>query len=249
VDLDGQSWDSEHPVISYNGKWNGDVPDGGWPPISRAEPGKKFLPFIMHTEGVAHIWGPGRAEGPMPVAYEPWESPLSKNLVTGVTDADPSGKGTPGFHNPACYIGNLEGWNERGTPDKFPCVGTTYRVSEMWQAGQMPRNHPWLNELQPEVFAEMGPELAAEKGIKNGDKVRVYTARGFVEAVAIVTKRFRRMTIGGEQVDHVGVPWHWGFVGRSSAFHSSGNILTPHVGDANTTIPEYKTFLCDVRKV
>jgi len=56
------------------------------------------------------------------------------------------------------------------------------------------------------------------------------------------------MTIGGKTVDHIGVPWHYGFVGRSSAFHSSGNILTPHVGDANTTIPEYKTFLCNIGK-
>jgi formate dehydrogenase major subunit len=248
VDFDGQPWDSAHPVIKYAGGWKGDVPDGGWPPINVADAGSKYLPFIMHTEGVAHVWGPGRAEGPLPVAYEPWESPLEANLITGVANTDESGKGTPGFHNPCCYIGNLEGWNPRGTPDEFPCVGMTYRLSEMWQAGQMTRNLPWLNELQPEVFAELGEELAADKGIKNGDKVRVTTARGYVLAVAIVTKRFQRLTIGGKQVDQVGVPWHYGFVGRSSAFHSSGNILTPHVGDANTTIPEYKTFLCDIEK-
>jgi len=57
------------------------------------------------------------------------------------------------------------------------------------------------------------------------------------------------MTIGGKQVDQVGVPWHYGYIGMASAPHSSGNILTPHVGDANTTIPEYKTFLCNVQKI
>lgn len=248
VDFDGQPWDSEHPVIAYNGSWAGDVPDGGWPPINVAAAGSKYLPFIMHTEGIAHIWGPGRAEGPFPVAYEPWESPLHENLVTGVTNGN-GGKGTPGFNNPCCYIGDLEGWNKKGMPDEFPYVGMTYRLTEMWQAGQMTRNHPWLNELQPEVFAELGPELADEKRIRSGDRVRVGTARGYVLAVAIVTPRFHRMTIGGKKIDHVGVPWHWGFVGRSSAFHSSGNILTPHVGDANTTIPEYKTFLCNIEKV
>ena len=250
VDLDGDPWDSSHPVIAWDGGWSGDVPDGGWKPINvaRAASEAAYLPFIMHNEGVAHIWGPGRAEGPLPVAYEPWESPLSTNLVTGV-DRNGSAKGTPGFNNPCCYVGELDGMNQRGDPTEYPCVGMTYRVSEMWQAGQMTRNHPWLNELQPEAFAELGQELAADKGIVNGDRVRVSTARGYVEVVAVVTRRFRRMTIGGEAVDHVGVPWHWGYAGLSSAPHSSGNILTPHVGDANTTIPEYKTFLCKIEKV
>jgi formate dehydrogenase major subunit len=249
VDLEGQPWDSDHPVVSWiEGAWKGDVPDGGWAPINVAADGAKYLPFIMQTEGVAHIWGPGLAEGPVPVAYEPWESPLSENLVTGVS-SNGSGKGTPGFHNPCSYIGELNGMNKRGTASEYPCVGMTYRVSEMWQAGQMTRNHPWLIELQPEVFAEMGEELASDKGIKSGDKVRVSTARGYVDAVAIVTKRLQRMTIGGKKVDQVGVPWHYGYIGMASAPHSSGNILTPHVGDANTTIPEYKTFLCKVQKI
>jgi len=141
--------------------------------------------------------------------------------------------------------------NERGTSDEYPCVGTTYRLTEHWQAGQMTRNHPWLIELQPQPIAEMGEELARDRGIENGDIVEVHTARGSIKAVAIVTKRFKRLAIGGKEVDHVGVPWHWGYKGRSigiSPNGSSGNVLTPHVGDANTTIPEYKTFLCDVRK-
>jgi formate dehydrogenase major subunit len=248
VDLDGQPWDSEHPVISYNGGWKGDVPDGGWPPINLADRGSKFLPFIMQSEGVGKIWGPGRADGPLPVAYEPWESPIGENLVTGVAKGTEA-KATPGFNDPCCYIGEMDSMNKRGTPSEYPYVGMTYRVSEMWQAGQMTRNHPWLIELQPEVFAELGEELAADKGIKSGDKVRVSTARGYVNAIAIVTKRFQRLTIGGKSVDQVGVPWHYGYIGQASAPHSSGNILTPHVGDANTTIPEYKTFLCNIEKV
>jgi len=255
VDLDGKPWDSEHPVISREGgKWLGDIADGGWPAINEAAPGSKFLPFIMHKEGVGHLWGPGRAEGPLPEAYEPWESPLSMNLMTGV--ANTQANGTPGFNDPCCYIGKLEMdgdiWNEQGTPDVYPCVGTTYRLTEHWQAGQMTRNLPWLVELQPQPIAELGEELAAEKGIKGGDIVRVTTARGYVDAVAIVTKRFKRLKIGSKWVDHVGVPWHWGYTGLSTGISpngSSGNILTPHVGDANTTIPEYKTFLCKIEKV
>jgi anaerobic selenocysteine-containing dehydrogenase len=70
--------------------------------------------------------------------------------------------------------------------------------------------------------------------------------------VALVTNRFQALTIGGKKVHQIGVPWHWGYTGYSTGFGpngSSGNVLTPHVGDANTTIPEYKTFLCNIKFV
>jgi formate dehydrogenase major subunit len=236
VDLDGVPWDSEHPVIlDYDSvtKWKGDVPDGGWPPINQAGEGAKYLPFIMKPEGIARIWGYGRVEGPVPEVYEPWESPLDKNLMSGTKN------------NPCAFIGKYR--NEKGTPDKYPYVGTTYRCTEHWQSGIMTRSLPWLVELMPEMFVEMDEELAAEKGIKAGDKVIVSGARGEVGAVAVVTKRFQPLIVGGKTIHHIGVLNHWGYSGMSTG--DSGNILTPHVGDANTTIPEYKTFLCNVRRV
>jgi len=93
---------------------------------------------------------------------------------------------------------------------------------------------------------EMDEELAAEKGIENGDRVIVSSARGQIEAVAVVTSRFRPLQVNGQTIHHIGVLNHWGYSGMAKG--DTGNILTPHVGDANTTIPEYKTFLCNVRK-
>jgi len=235
VDLDGVPWDSEHPVIlSYDpvAKWQGDVPDGGWAPINQASTGAKYLPFIMKPEGVARLWGYERVEGPLPEVYEPWESPLDRNLMSGTKT------------NPCAFIGKYR--NERGTPDEYPYVGTTYRCTEHWQTGIMTRNLPWLVELMPEMYVEMDEELAAEKGIKAGDKVIVSGARGEVRAVAVVTKRFQPLIVGGKTIHHIGVLNHWGYSGMVTG--DSGNILTPHVGDANTTIPEYKTFLCNVRR-
>ena len=243
VDFDGNPWDKEHPVVYWaNGSWapqgdlstekGGDVLDGGWPAINKADAGSKYLPFIMKPEGVARIWGYGRAEGPLPEVYEPWESPLDRNLMSGTKT------------NPCAFIGTY--MNERGTPDRFPYVGTTYRCSEHWQTGIMTRNLPWLVELMPEMYIEMGEELAEEKGIKNGDKVIVSSARGEIEAVAIVTQRFQPLQVGGKTIHHIGAVWHFGYSGMATG--DSANILTPHVGDANTTIPEYKTFLCNVRK-
>jgi len=133
----------------------------------------------------------------------------------------------------------------KGDVSEFPIVATTYRLSEHWQAGQMTRNLPWLVELMPEMFVELSEELAAEKGIKNGARVVVESARGRIEAVAIVTNRFSPYTINGKKVHHIGMPWHWGYMGLSTG--DSANVLTPNIGDANTTIPEYKAFLCNIR--
>ena len=229
VDLDGRPWDSEHPVIKWNPvtrKWDGDVPDGGAPPMNQGG----YYPFIMKAEGHSRLFGPGMAEGPMPEHYEPWESPVP----------NPMGRQQ---NNPAFKIWRPQ---EQGDPSRYPIVCSTYRVCEHWQGGQMTRNCPWLIEMQPEPFCEMSEELADEKGIKNGDRVIVESARGQVDVVAVVTKRFKPFRMNGNTVHQVGVIWHWGYTGLSTG--DSANLLTPHVGDANTMIPEYKAFLVNVRK-
>jgi len=230
VDLNGEPWDKEQPVIWWKGdKWVGDVPDGGWPPMA-VDPEKTKYPFIMKPEGHARFFGPGMAEGPLPEHYEPWESPIPNPLSKQQS-------------NPAFKIWRPE---EQGTPDKYPIVCSTYRLCEHWQGGQMTRNMPWLIEMMPEPFVEMSEELAAEKDIANGEKVIVESTRGQVHLKAVVTKRFKPFQLNGTAVHQVGIPWHWGFTGLSTG--DSANKLTPHVGDANTMIPEYKAFLVNVRK-
>jgi formate dehydrogenase-N alpha subunit len=235
VDLDGKPWDSEHPVVTFNpanNTWIGDVIDGGGNAINLAAAGAKNLPFIMNAEGTGRLWGFGLVDGPLPEQYEPWESPLTKNPMSGT------------MNNPPAYVGTYN--NPRGTANQFPIVGTTYRCTEHWQTGIMTRNLPWLVEMMPEMYVELSEELAAEKGINNGEKVVVTSSRGEVNAVAIVTKRFQPLTVDGKTVHEIGVPWHWGYSGMSKG--DSGNILTPQVGDANTSIPEFKAFLCNIRR-
>jgi len=236
VDLNGNPWDSEHPVVTFNpanNTWIGDVIDGSGNAINLAAAGAKNLPFIMVAEGVGRLMGGNTmADGPFPEAYEPWESPLDKNPISG-TQIDPSS-----------VIGTF--MNTRGTAAEFPIVGTTYRCTEHWQTGIMTRNLPWLVEMMPEMYVEMSEELAADKGITGGDKVTISSARGEISAIAIVTKRFKPLTVAGKTVHEIGIPWHWGYSGMSKG--DSGNILTPQVGDANTSIPEYKAFLCNIRR-
>ena len=88
--------------------------------------------------------------------------------------------------------------------------------------------------------------FAHEHHIWNVDKVRADSARGNIEAKALVAKRFKPFQVDGRVIHEIGMPWHWGYAGIAKG--DSANVLTPHVGDANTMIPEYKAFLVNVRK-
>src|SRR5512135_2311777 len=120
---------------------------------------------------------------------------------------------------------------EFGDAGRFPYIGTSYRVVEHWQAGAMTRNLPWLNELVPDMFCEISPSLAAAKGIKNGDRVRIYNARGSIKAYALVTERVQPLMVNGRAVEMIGLIWHFGFGGAATG--DAANQLTPSIGDAN----------------
>jgi formate dehydrogenase major subunit len=229
VDLDGKPWDAENFVIRWTGpdtKWEGDVPDGGWPPMGQ----DGFYPFIMKPEGHAHVFGPGLTDGPFPEHYEPLECPITHRLSSTQ-------------HDPVIKVWRPE---EIGSADEYPIVATTYRVTEHFQAGQITRNLPWLVELMPQMFVEMSKELADELGVKNTDIVTVESKRGSAQGIAVVTDRFKPIIVNGKRLHQIGLPWHWGFIGISKG--DSANMLSPHVGDANTMIPEYKAFQVRVKK-
>ena len=56
----------------------------------------------------------------------------------------------------------------------------------------MSRFNSWLNELQPEMFVELSPELAAERGIVHGGWLTVARRAARIEARAMVTRRLGR---------------------------------------------------------
>ena len=246
VDKYGKPWDTEHPVIQWDpkasggkGGWVGDVPDGGWPPMLNADGtanSKTKYPFIMKPEGHAQIFGPGLADGPFPEHYEPLECPIKKNMFSGQ------------LVNPTAAVYGTDKDIYRTCDPRYPFVGTTYRVCEHWQTGVMTRWQPWLLEAEPQLFVEMSEELAKMKGIKNGEKVIVESARGQVKAVAMVTLRFRPFKIMGSVVHQVGLPWHFGWVYPADG-GDSANLLTPSTGDPNTRIPETKAFMVNVKKM
>lgn len=234
ADPSGKPWSKEKAVIWWDDvqkKWVGnDVPDFK-PVTAPTEPGGAN-PFIMNKDGVGYVFATTLNDGPLPEHYEPFESPATNPFSKQQT-------------NPT--VTPITGsFNLKGSKKDYPIVATTYRVSEHWQSGTMTRNQEWLSELAGHMFIEISEELAKEKGIKNKDKVIVSSARGEVKAYAMVTKRFKPYTVNGKQVHQIGMPWHFGYKGIVTG--DTANRLTPHVGDANSSIPEFKAFLCNVRR-
>jgi formate dehydrogenase major subunit len=126
----------------------------------------------------------------------------------------------------------------------YPVVATTFRLTEHYLSGPMSRFNSWLNELQPAMFAELSPELAAERGIAHGGWMTIETARGRIEARAMVTHRLRPFMIEGRVVHQIGLPFHWGFAGESVG--GNANDLTAILADPNVSMHESKAFACQV---
>jgi formate dehydrogenase major subunit len=248
---DGSPWSERKKLVWWDAaqkKWTGyDVPDfaATKAPDAKANPVGAGLAaqsgtdaFLMKPDGKGWLFAPsGLNEGPFPEHYEPIESPV-KNPLSSVQV------------NPVVKIWDTDAGqpigDNIGSAAQFPVVCTTFRLGEHWQAGAMSRTLPWLAEIQPELIVLLGKELAAERGITKGDKVTITSARGQIQAVAIVTPRMKPLIVAGKQVHMIRLPWHWGWQGVATG--DIVNDITPHIGDGNTMIPEYKAFLVDIRK-
>ncbi len=238
--------DPAKPGQTARGRWVGlDVPDF---PVTKAPttPGKpdgKGLdfhdgasPFIMKGDGKGWLFAPsGTVDGPLPTHYEPYESPVVNPLHPGRQS------------NPVAKIYNVPG-NPYAPPasGEYPCVLSTYRLTEHHLSGSMSRWLPWLAALQPELFVELSPEHAGEIGVENVGWVKVITPRASIRAKALVTRRIRPFLIQGRPIHHVGLPWHWGYKGVVTG--DVVNDLSALVGDPNVNIHEAKVFVCRVEK-
>ena len=238
--MNGKPWREDRRLVEWDeaeGKWKagyadgcdvGDFVAGTTPPNNKA--------FFMLWEQNARLESYGMEDGPLPEHFEPFESPLDENPFNGSL-------------NSPCYLGRgLE--STKHSPHKdFPIVATTYSVTEHWQTGGQTRLCPALVEAMPAQFIEMSYELAAEKGIENGEKVRVWNNRASIEITALVTHRFKPFTVNGEKLHQVGMTHHFGWSRLFGTDENMVNDLTPNVGDANSQTPEYKAFLVNIEKL
>jgi formate dehydrogenase major subunit len=250
ADPDGKPWSERKRLVWWDAekeKWTGtDTPDfeptkrpDMRPDWSKHPQGMKALggndPFIMEPDGKCLLFVPsGLKDGPLPTYYEPVETPVTNPLYEQQT-------------NPAAKLWPRPG-NEFHAPEdpRYPYVFTTYRLTELHCGGIATRVMPHTAELQPEAFVEISPELADELGIANLDWAVLSTARGEIEAKALVTARMRPFVVDGKRVHEVGMPWVFGWEGY--AHGDPANVLLAIHGDPNTSIHTTKALTCALRK-
>jgi formate dehydrogenase major subunit len=250
ADADGRPWSQAKAYVWWDeqaGEWTGhDVPDfeKNKAPDYVPEPGATGPaaiggadPFILQKNGKAALFVPaGLQDGPLPTHFEAAESPI-RNRVYG-QDASPV---SILYRDRRPTRGQVA-----GHAATFPYVVTTYRLTEHHTAGGMSRTLSRLAELQPELFCEVSPGLAAERGLENGGWATIVTARAAIETRVLVTRRLRPLRIPGEGVIHqVGLPYHWGSEGLVTG--DSVNDLLPFVLDPNVFIQESKVATCDIQ--
>ena len=248
ADPAGKPWSERKKYVWWDagaGSWTGlDVPDfplGKAPdtPAKRQGTGMDLHsgsdPFTLKADGRGWLFAPsGLKDGPLPTHYEPLESPLSNDLYP--RQDSPVAKRFRRTDNPISPPGDPQ----------YPYIVTTYRVTEQYTSGSMSRWNSWLSELMPEMFAEISPELAAEKGIENLDWVVVSTPRNQIECKALVTRRVRPFRHNGNLIHEVGLPYHWGYKGLVTG--AMANDLVALSEEPNVYIQEDKALTCNLRK-
>ncbi|WP_138518561.1 molybdopterin-dependent oxidoreductase [Limnobacter alexandrii] len=137
----------------------------------------------------------------------------------------------------------------------FPLIMTSGRLVEYEGGGEETRSNPWLAELQQNMFVELHPKAANDRGIKHGDQVRVMTPTGAkIQVQALVTRRV------GE--DTVFLPFHFSghWEGKDLLqYYPEGaapvvrgeavNTATTYGYDVVTMMQETKTTVCQIEKL
>jgi len=247
ADPEGRPWSERKKYMYWDearGAWAGpDVPDfpASKRPDYRAAPGAKGLdaidgdsPFILKPDGKGWLFAPsGVKDGPLPTHYEPVESPVGNALYKQRS-------------NPMAQLDQVPMNPVMPMDDEYPIVLTTYRLTEHYLSGPMSRFDSWLNELQPAMFVEMSPELAAERGVAHGDWVLISSPRSTIEARAMVSPRIQPLRVDGRVMHQVGLPIHFGYSGEVAG--SQANELSAIESDPNVSMHESKAFTCQIRK-
>jgi formate dehydrogenase major subunit len=143
---------------------------------------------------------------------------------------------------------------DKGIPKQFPLILSTGRLVEYEGGGEETRSNKWLAELQQDMFIEINPADAADRGIKDGGWVWVTGAENSAKArlKALVTERVGK-----------GVAWmpmHFGgwFEGKDLRANypqgadpyvlgESANTITTYGYDAATAMQEPKVTLCQIK--
>lgn len=251
ADPQGRPWSERKKYVWWDaekGEWTGyDVPDfeKTKPPTFRPADdasGPEALagddPFVMQGDGKAWLFAPrGVLDGPLPTHYEPAESPM-RNPMYG-QQANPTRKV---YDHP---VNRMNPSPPEEHSDVFPYVFTVSRLTEHHTAGGMSRTVRPLAELQPEMFVEVSPELAAQVGLAHLGWAHLVSGRAVIEARVLVTDRLTPLWVDGRVIHQLWLPYHFGTEGLVTG--DSANDLFGITLDPNVLIQESKVGTCDVR--
>ncbi|MCQ8895908.1 molybdopterin-dependent oxidoreductase [Limnobacter humi] len=137
----------------------------------------------------------------------------------------------------------------------FPLIMTSGRLVEYEGGGEETRSNPWLAELQQDMFVEIHPKAANDRGIKHGDQVRVMTPTGAkIQVQAQVTRRVPENTVF--------LPFHFSGHWQGAdllAYYPEGahpvvrgeavNTATTYGYDSVTMMQETKTTVCQIERI
>ncbi|OFT86287.1 formate dehydrogenase [Corynebacterium sp. HMSC29G08] len=253
ADADGKPWSERKKLVWWNEdaeRW--ESPDVVDFPVNKApdyKPDRDAVgpdalagddPFIMQPDGKGWLFAPrGMVDGPMPTHYEPQESPFPNFLYT--QQQSPSRIVMRGPNNLSA-----PNYGEEGT-EVYPYILNTYRLTEMYTSGAMTRTLPFLAELQPELFCEVSPQLAEKVGLENGGWATLISPRGVIESRVLVTDRIQSLTIGEQQYEQIGMPFHYGQGKYAEVSGDGPNDLLGIMLDPNVNIQASKVSAVDIR--
>ncbi len=99
------------------------------------------------------------------------------------------------------------------------------RLLEHFHEGNMTYKSEGITSKTPSVFLEVSPELAEERGLKNGTLVRLSSPYGNVKVKCHITDR-----VSGKEV----------YLPMNDSGNAAINLLTSSYGDKDTDTPAYK---------
>ncbi|MCF1431365.1 MAG: molybdopterin-dependent oxidoreductase [Shewanella sp.] len=137
---------------------------------------------------------------------------------------------------------------------KYPLVLTSGRLVEYEGGGEESRSNPWLAELQQEMFVEIHPADAADRGLRNGEMVWLEGAEGGrIKVMAMVTPRVPKGVTW--------MPYHFAGVMHGESLEpnypegtvpyvlgESCNTALTYGYDPVTQMQETKASLCQIEK-
>src|SRR5450759_2166403 len=209
---------------------------------------------VMKVHG-CHFWGNAKARAVVwnfpdgvPLHREPLYSPRPDLVEKYPTHDDKKA-----FWRLPTLFKSVQEKNKNISKD-FPLIMTSGRLVEYEGGGEETRSNPWLAELQQNMFVEINPKSANDRGIRNNDYVWVKTPTGAqLKVMAQVTER-----VGP---DTVFLPFHFSgwWMGKDMLdYYPEGaapivrgeavNTATTYGYDSVTMMQETKTTLCQIEK-